>query len=51
MFPLSDDNPTLRKPLVTLALLIMLVGVWVLIQGEASGGHREPLPASLSDCE
>jgi len=25
MLPLSDDNPTLRKPLVTLALLIVLV--------------------------
>jgi membrane associated rhomboid family serine protease len=33
MFPLSDENPTLRRPLVTLALLLVLVAVWVLVQG------------------
>jgi hypothetical protein len=49
--PLSDENPTLRTPLSFLALLITLVGVWVLIRGEAGAGHREPLPAGLADCE
>jgi membrane associated rhomboid family serine protease len=33
MIPISDDNSTLRFPLVTIALLVALGMVWVLIQG------------------
>ncbi len=33
MFPLYDDNPTEIFPIVTLALIGLSVGVWVLIQG------------------
>ena len=33
MIPLSDDNPTLRVPIVTYALLIALAAVWVFVQG------------------
>lgn len=33
MIPISDDNRTLRFPLVTVALLVVLGLVWVLIQG------------------
>jgi membrane associated rhomboid family serine protease len=33
MIPLSDDNPTLRVPVVTIALLVLIGAVWVLVQG------------------
>ncbi len=33
MIPISDENPTLRRPVVTYAILATLVGVWVLTQG------------------
>jgi membrane associated rhomboid family serine protease len=33
MIPISDDNTTLRFPLVTIALLVVMGLVWVLIQG------------------
>jgi membrane associated rhomboid family serine protease len=36
MFPLRDDNPTLRTPVVTYALIAANVIVWVLVQGMGS---------------
>ncbi len=33
MIPLSDDNPTLRLPLVTLLLLGVIAIVWLFVQG------------------
>jgi membrane associated rhomboid family serine protease len=33
MIPISDDNPTLRTPVVTAALLVLIVAAWVLVQG------------------
>jgi membrane associated rhomboid family serine protease len=33
MIPISDDNPTLRFPVVTVALLVALAAAWVLVQG------------------
>ena len=33
MIPLSDENPTLRTPVVTIALLLALGLVWVFVQG------------------
>ena len=33
MIPISDDNPTLRFPVVTVLLLIALGLAWVLVQG------------------
>src|SRR5215212_377655 len=33
MFPISDDNPTLRFPLVTVATLLALGLAWVFVQG------------------
>jgi membrane associated rhomboid family serine protease len=33
MIPLSDENPTLRTPVVTIAILLMLGAVWALVQG------------------
>ncbi len=32
-FPFRDDNPTERTPVVTIALIIINVGVWVFFQG------------------
>lgn len=33
MFPISDDNPTLRTPVVTIVLLVLLGAVWIFLQG------------------
>ena len=33
MIPISDDNPTLRAPVVTLLLLVVIGVVWVFVQG------------------
>lgn len=33
MFPLSDENPTVRTPIATYALIGTIVAVWVLVQG------------------
>ena len=33
MFPLRDDNPTLKTPLVTVVLILANVLVWVYVQG------------------
>jgi membrane associated rhomboid family serine protease len=33
MIPLSDENPTLRVPVVTIALLVLIGAVWVFVQG------------------
>jgi membrane associated rhomboid family serine protease len=33
MFPLSDENPTLRTPVMTYAILAGMIGTWVLVQG------------------
>jgi membrane associated rhomboid family serine protease len=33
LLPISDENPTLRFPLVTVLLLTAMVAVWVLVQG------------------
>jgi membrane associated rhomboid family serine protease len=33
MIPLSDDNPTLRVPVVTIGLLLLIGAAWFLLQG------------------
>ena len=45
MIPISDDNPTLRTPIVTILLLATLALVWVLAQG--AGGDPYRLIASV----
>ena len=45
MIPISDQNPTLRTPVVTYALLATLVAVWVRVQG--AGMEEFPLIASV----
>src|SRR5262245_352513 len=32
MIPISDENPTLRFPLVTVALLVTMAAVWIFVQ-------------------
>jgi membrane associated rhomboid family serine protease len=46
MFPYRDDNPTLRTPVVTVALILLNAAAWVLVQGM---GAPEPLAQSV--CE
>lgn len=46
MIPLSDDNPTLRTPIVTIALLVVMAAVWMLIQG----ADLDPLRLAASVC-
>src|SRR3712207_386493 len=45
MFPVGDDNPTLRPPVMTYAILATLLGVWVVVQG--GGGMFGPDPLAL----
>jgi membrane associated rhomboid family serine protease len=33
MFPVGDDNPTIRTPVVTYATLAAILGVWLVVQG------------------
>jgi membrane associated rhomboid family serine protease len=40
MIPISDDNPTLRFPLVTVAILVVLASVWIFFQHAAMDGLR-----------
>jgi membrane associated rhomboid family serine protease len=48
MFPISDENPTLRTPVVTYALLATLVLVFVFVQG--AGGVTDPYALIASVC-
>jgi membrane associated rhomboid family serine protease len=36
MFPYRDENVTLRTPIATIALIVVTVGVWILVQGGGS---------------
>jgi membrane associated rhomboid family serine protease len=45
MFPISDDNPTLRFPIITVLTLISLGAAWVLVQG--AGFDDRVLAASV----
>ena len=45
MIPISDENPTLRTPIVTIGILVALGVVWVLLQG--AGLDQFALTASV----
>lgn len=45
MIPLSDDNPTLRVPVMTILLLAAMGSAWVIIQG--AGFDAETLAMSI----
>ncbi|KFA90906.1 rhomboid family intramembrane serine protease [Archangium violaceum] len=47
MIPLSDDNPTLRTPVVTYLLLAVIGATWVLVQG--AGLNMLALVSSVCD--
>ena len=46
MIPYRDENPTLKTPLVTYAIVALNVLAWVLVQGAGSG-----LPLARSVCD
>lgn len=46
MFPLRDENPTLRTPIAVLSLIGINLLAWALVQGF---GHGMPLARSLCD--
>lgn len=45
MIPLSDENPTLRTPVMTYAILAGMIGMWVFVQG--AGMNPEALITSV----
>lgn len=45
MIPIKDENPTLRTPVVTIALLVVLALVWLFVQGAGLDAHA--LAASI----
>lgn len=45
MFPIGDENPTLRAPIVTYSLLAALLAVWIVVQG--AGFDARALAASV----
>jgi membrane associated rhomboid family serine protease len=45
MFPLSDENPTVRTPVATYFLIALIVGAWVFVQG--AGLDEQVLAASI----
>jgi membrane associated rhomboid family serine protease len=47
MFPIGDENPTLRTPIVTYLLLAALLAVWLLVQG--AGFDARTLAATVCD--
>ena len=44
MFPIRDENPTVRTPIATFTLIAVTSAVWVLVQGM---GGAEPLARSV----
>ena len=40
MIPVSDENPTLRTPVVTYLLLAVMFGMWILFQGAGFDAFR-----------
>lgn len=46
MFPVADDNPTLRTPVMTVLVLVATWAVWFLVQGAGS-----PMPLAVSVCD
>ena len=47
MIPISDDNPTLRTPIMTWLLLGVMFGVWLVVQGGGLPGNDFQLVKSL----
>jgi len=47
MIPLSDDNPTLRTPIMTWLILGAMFAVWIVVQGGGFPGNDYKLVASI----
>jgi len=47
MIPLSDDNPTLRTPIMTWLILAAMFAVWLIVQGGGLPGNDLRLVTSL----
>jgi len=47
MIPLSDDNPTLRTPIMTWLILAAMFAVWLVVQGGGLPGNDLRLVTSL----
>jgi membrane associated rhomboid family serine protease len=47
MIPLSDDNPTLRTPIMTWLILAAMFAVWLVVQGGGLPGNDLKLVTSL----
>ena len=47
MIPLSDDNPTLRTPIMTWLILGAMFAVWIVVQGGGFPGSDYKLAASI----
>jgi len=45
MFPISDENPTVRTPVMTYAIIAAVLATWVLVQG--AGFDQNVLAASV----
>jgi membrane associated rhomboid family serine protease len=45
MFPIGDENPTLRTPVMTYLILAALLAAWILVQG--AGGNELVLVSSV----
>ena len=45
MFPLSDENPTVRTPIATYGLILTILLIWVFVQG--AGLNQETLAVSI----
>jgi membrane associated rhomboid family serine protease len=45
MFPLSDENPTVRMPVTTYGIIFAIVGIWVVVQG--AGFDQQALAVSI----
>jgi membrane associated rhomboid family serine protease len=46
VFPLYDDNPTFRVPITTIGLIVVMLVVWVFVQG----GGFDPRAVAASVC-
>jgi membrane associated rhomboid family serine protease len=47
MIPISDDNPTLRTPIMTWLILAAMFAVWLVVQGGGLPGNDYRLVASI----
>jgi membrane associated rhomboid family serine protease len=50
MFPIGDDNPTIRTPVMTYALLAAILGTWIVVQGGGGVFGADPYKLVKSVC-